>query len=164
MSSTAEESALVLLLGRLERLNETLVTEVCNHHGISPGELRVLAMLRHGTGAEGIRPGDIGRWVVQTTGGLTATISRLEAADRIERRSDPEDGRGRRVVLTDSGRQFYDSLLSELEDRYRTILDRVDVESSLTAVRALIDAFERAGGHSLSGSWNPVDHLAKESQ
>lgn len=164
MSSTGEQTALVLLLGRLERLNDGLVTQVCSQHGVSPGELRVLAMLRHGSDAGGIRPVDIGRWVVQTTGGLTATISRLEAAERIERRTDPEDGRGKRVLLTEGGRHFYDSLLAELQDRYGAIFGRVDVESSLTAVRDLVNAFERAGGHALSGSWNPAEHLAKESQ
>lgn len=164
MSSTGEETTLVLLLGRLERLNDALVNQVCNQQGVSPGELRVLAMLRHGADPEGIRPVDIGRWVVQTTGGLTATISRLEAGGRIERRTDPDDARAKRVVLTEDGRSFYDSLLAELEHRYGIIFDQIDVESSLASVRDLINAFERAGGHSLSGSWSPVEHFTKENK
>ena len=99
MSAPAPLAALVLLLGRLERLNESLVAEVCSSRGVSPGEFRVLAMLRHGGPEDGVRPTEISRWVVQTSGGLTATLHRLERDGRAERVPDPRDGRGRLVSV-----------------------------------------------------------------
>ncbi|MGI9577733.1 MAG: MarR family winged helix-turn-helix transcriptional regulator [Microthrixaceae bacterium] len=160
MNTLDDSSMLVLLLGRLERLNESMVAGTCSRHGISPGELRVLAMLRHGAGAEGTRPADIGQWVVQSTGGLAATVGRLEKAGRIERRMDPDDRRARRVLLTEDGRHFYDTVLSELVQQYAGIVDHIDVGESLAAVRTLIDAFEQAEGRLLSSGWDPTDTLA----
>lgn len=155
MTAPPQTTSLALLLGRLERLNESLVAEICGQHGVSPAELRVLAMLRHGRGGtEGLRPTEIGTYVVQTSGGLTATLRRLEGQGRIERRSDPADGRGRLVVLTEAGRAFYDELLADLGQCYETVLEPVDVGRAEVAVRDLIDALERSGGRAPTGGWS----------
>lgn len=158
MSDPARPATLVLLLGRLERLNESLVAEVCSSRGISPGEFRVLAMLRHGGSDDGVRPTEISRWVVQTTGGLTATLHRLERDGRAERVPDSRDGRSRLVRLTTAGRSFYDDVLDELTDRYETVLAGVDVEATQATVRSLISGFERAGGRSPTGEWDLTRH------
>ena len=154
MPPTADVAALGLLLGRLERLNESLVVEVCTAEGVSPGELRVMAMLRHGAPAEGARPTEISRWVVQTSGGLTATLRRLEAAGRVERVDDPEDGRGRRVSLTEAGRAFYDQLFDDLGARYAEVLDDLDIEETTEVVKVVIDAFERSAGLAPTVEWD----------
>jgi DNA-binding MarR family transcriptional regulator len=154
VSERAEVAALGLLLGRLERLNESLVVDVCSAEGVSPAELRVLAMLRHGTPTEGVRPTAISRWVVQTSGGLTATLRRLEAAGRIERVEDPDDGRGRRVILTEAGRAFYDRLFEDLTDRYTTVLSGLDVGATTDAVKTVIDVFERSAGLTPTADWD----------
>ena len=108
---------LTLLLGRLGRLNEAAVNDVCAQHGTTSAEVRVLLMLSHRP--EGAAsPSDIARFVVQTSGGLTATLRRLEADGHVERRPDPHDGRGRLVALTPAGRKSrdYRTPLSGRED------------------------------------------------
>jgi DNA-binding MarR family transcriptional regulator len=161
-AAPAEVTALALLLGRLERLNESLVAEICGLHGVSPAELRVLALLRHGrVGPEGVRPTEISTWVVQTSGGLTATLGRLEHHGRIERVDDPADGRGRLVVLTESGRAFYDRLLDDLTERYGVVLEAIDLDQALVTVRQLIDAFERSAGLTPTGDWSLVRQLGR---
>ena len=150
MRASDDLAALALLLGRLERLNEAVVTGVCAAERVSPAEFRVLAMLRHGTAGEAVRPTDISRWVVQTSGGLTATLRRLEMAGRVERVPDPDDGRVRRVALTDDGAAFYDRLLGILTSRYDDALAGLDIEATTTAVRSLIDALERTTGRASS--------------
>ena len=154
MSSSSDLATLVLLLGRLERLNEVLVTDVCGHHGVTPAELRVLGMLRYSEGSDPVRPTEISRWVVQTSGGLTATLRRLEAAQYVERIADPADGRVRLVALTDSGSRFYDRMLDQLIDCYSMALVEVDVGASLDAVRTLVGAFERSGRVARSAGWS----------
>lgn len=154
MSDHIEVATLGLLLGRLERLNESVVAAVCAEHGVSPAEVRVLAMLRHGSAQSGVRPTEISRWVVQTTGGLTATLRRLEADGRISREDDPDDGRGRLVRLTEAGAAFYDLVFDQLSEAYGEILAAVDVETSTEAVRRLIECFEHAAGRPTTRQWD----------
>ena len=142
----------VMLMGRLERLNDELVTEVCGRHGISPSEIRVLAMLRE-AGPEGVRPASISKWVLQTAGGLTATLRRLEADGRIVRTDDPDDARGKRITLTKVGESFHDTVLTEITDRYRFALGDIDIDVAREHVAQLIGAFERFGNHPPSSVW-----------
>jgi DNA-binding MarR family transcriptional regulator len=160
VTTTPEVVGLALLLGRLERLNDSIVTEICGTHGVSPSELRVLAMLRHGRGGpDGVRPTEISTWVVQTSGGLTATLRRLEEHARIERIEDPEDGRGRLVVLTPTGRDFYDQLLHELGLHYAEAFEGVDVDGAGETIKVLIDALERSSGMTPTGGWDLARQL-----
>jgi DNA-binding MarR family transcriptional regulator len=137
----------VLLLGRLERLNEAFVTETCQRNGVTPAELRVLAMLRHARTPAGVRPSLVARAIVQTTGGLTATLGRLEAAGRVIRTDDPDDARSRLVTLTDAGRAFHDDVFADLTDRFSMVMAHVDIGAALAAVRELLDGYERIGNH-----------------
>ncbi len=153
MTEPTEMAMLVLMLGRLERLNEAFVTDLCREHGITPSELRVLAMLRHGRDDGPVRPTVISQWVVQTSGGLTATLRRLETDALVERIDDQDDRRVRLVALTETGRQFYDDVLDELSARYADALTELDIEVSLGAVRELVTALERSHHVASSAGW-----------
>ena len=144
-------TSFVMLMGRLERLNDELITEVCGRHGISPSEIRVMSMLRENDGS--VRPATISRWVLQTAGGLSATLRRLEADGRIQRSDDPDDKRGRLISLTTDGEIFHDLVLAEIRERYEFALADVDLEASRVHVAALIGAFERFGNHPPSQDW-----------
>jgi DNA-binding MarR family transcriptional regulator len=96
--------------------------------------------------------------VVQSPGGLTKTLRRLEEAGYVRRRPDPADRRALLVVLTDKGRRaaeranaelgsYYDELLVDLSARER---------SELTALlRKVLDRLEAATGLTRS-AWPPV--------
>lgn len=148
----ADPTTLTLLLARLSRLIERTIIDVCTLHGTTPAELRVLSMLSHRPGGAG-SPSDIARWVVQTSGGLTATLKRLEDDGHVERRPDPDDGRGRLVALTDAGRAFHDRVLADLVERNAEIFGTVDTDAALAAVRELTSAFERSAGLPSSGDF-----------
>lgn len=145
-------TSFVMLMGRLERLNKELVGDVCARHGITAAEIRVLAMLRE-AGPDGVRPATIGQWVLQTAGGLTATLKRLEADGRIVRADDPDDARGKRIKLTTDGETFHDTTLDEITARYRFALDGIDLAEARTSVIALVAAFERFANHPTSAAW-----------
>ena len=132
------------LLGRLGRLGETLAVEVCSAADLTPAELRVLSMLAHTTDATA-SPRAIAEFVVQTSGGLTATLNRLEHQGLIERRPDPTDGRGRRVVLTESGRARQASTVRALADVTVAEID-TDLAEFAPVLRSLVESLERATG------------------
>lgn len=152
---TAPEAlpTLVLLLARLERLNESFMAGVCRRHDISPSELRVLAMLRHRTDDGRVSPSQLAEWIVQTSGGLTATLHRLEEAGHVVRVDDPEDGRGRLVQLTEQGASFYETMFADLTARYGVVFADLDQDHALDAVRRMIGAFEVFDGTVRTGDW-----------
>ena len=145
VATDTDLTTLTLLLARVGRLSESLALDVCAARGTTPAEFRVLALLRHRPGGAG-SPSDIARWVVQTSGGLTATLRRLEADGHVERRPDPDDGRGRLVALTDRGRAFHDELLDELVERHRPAVADLGLDVTLHTVRGLVAGLERANG------------------
>jgi DNA-binding MarR family transcriptional regulator len=138
-------TTLALLLGRLSRLNEAAVTEVCADHGITPAETRVMSLLVHRPDRSA-SPSDIADFVVQTSGGLTATLRRLEADGLVERMADPSDGRGRLVVLTDAGELVHARVIDAIVARVARVVDGLDLADVDDQVRRLVDAFERDGG------------------
>ena len=134
---------LTLLLARLERLNEALLTQSCLQHDLTPSELRVLAALEL-SGREALSPTTIGQWIVQTSGGLTATLRRMERRGLVERRADPDDGRGRLVALTAEGRAVHDATFADLDTAYATLATDLEVDEVTAAVRQVVSGLERA--------------------
>ncbi|MCD9624678.1 MarR family winged helix-turn-helix transcriptional regulator [Rhabdothermincola salaria] len=156
MAHPPELTTLTLLLARASRLNEAVIGDVCRRHAVAPAELRVLGALRLSSGGAPMRPTVLGGRVVQTSGGLTATLRRLEAAGAVERVGDPEDGRVRLVALTPEGEQLHDRLLDDLTARYAVTFDG-DLDADLAAVRRLLDRLEAMGDVASSAHWAPPE-------
>jgi len=146
-----DTTTLALLLTRLGRLNEQFLAEHSRAHGTTPAEMQVLMLLHHRD--ERLSPSAIAGFIVQTSGGLTATLRRLEEAGWIERLPDPADGRGRLVALTVEGAAFHDAVFADLLDRYRLVFADLHDDDALDAVRDLMRGFERLGGGSPSADW-----------
>lgn len=138
-------TTLTLLLGRLGRLNEAAVTDVCAAHSTTPAEIRVLSLLNHRPDGAA-SPSDIAGFVVQTSGGLTATLRRLETDGAITRTANPNDGRGRIVVLTEEGRALHDRVIEAIVTRVGSALAGIDLDQADAIVRELVVAFEHAEG------------------
>ena len=134
-----------LLLSRLGRLTDSMTTDICAEAATTPAEIRVLAYLVHAP-EHTARPSDVARFVVQTSGGLTATLSRLDSAGLIVRRPDPSDGRGKLIVLSGDGRRLHDTVIARLTDATATAVIDLDLDDVGTRVRNLIIALERAAG------------------
>jgi len=99
-------------------------------------------MLLANHGSDAVSPTFIGEWIVQTSGGLTATLRRLEERGWIRRLADPDDGRGRLVSLSAAGRAAHDAQFEDLVGSYRSVFATVDEEAGLAAVRDLMMGFE----------------------
>jgi DNA-binding MarR family transcriptional regulator len=136
-------------LTRFSRLNSKALEDHAAEYGSTSSESAVLGALL--LGGPVLNPSELTRLVVQSPGGLTKTLRRLEDAGHIRRRPDPADRRALLVVLTDKGRRaaeradtelhsYYDDLLGDLSARERAeltlllrqVLDRLEVATGMT--------------------------------
>lgn len=154
-AAASDLGTLTLLLGRVGRLNEVLATEVCQPHDVTLAEVRVLAALRDAGGP--LRPGVLSDRVVQTSGGLTATLRRLENDGRVRRTVERSDARVRAVELTASGEAFVDEVLESFFRRYGEVLGDLEIDEALAVVRTLLARLERATRSHPSADWTHTD-------
>ena len=101
-----------------------------------------------------LNPSRLKALVMQSPGGLTKTLRRLEESGFVRRQSDPTDRRALLVVLTAKGRRaaerahaavdtYYDDLLAglttqqreQLTDLLRQLLDRLEVATGMPSSR-----------------------------
>jgi DNA-binding MarR family transcriptional regulator len=86
---------------------EQSVNKSLANHGLTLGEFDILGTLRR-HGDAGMTPTQLRRWVILTSGGMTARLTRLEERGLLVRRQDTEDRRVVIVELTESGRKLVD--------------------------------------------------------
>jgi DNA-binding MarR family transcriptional regulator len=68
---------------------------------------------------------------------LTAVLNRLERSGLIERKRAAEDGRARRIRVTEQGSQTWARMLTRIEAYYDVALDGFTAEECLTLFRLL---------------------------
>jgi DNA-binding MarR family transcriptional regulator len=134
-------------LTRLSRLNSVALEGHAAGYGSTSSESAVLGALL--LGGPVLNPSRLTNLVVQSPGGLTKTLRRLEDAGHIRRRPDPADRRALLVVLTEKGRRAAERADAELGSYYDELLADLSGEerSELTSlVRKVLDRLETATG------------------
>ncbi|MFK7898453.1 MAG: MarR family winged helix-turn-helix transcriptional regulator [Myxococcota bacterium] len=132
-------------LARIGVLIEAFQHDVLEPFDLTPGDYGVLAALRRSGKPYAMNPSQLYDRLRKSSGGMTKILKRLEEAELVERRPDPEDGRGTRVYLTQRGLALQDrvfsaflaatgSLLAPLSERQKGDADRV--------LRDLLELFE----------------------
>jgi DNA-binding MarR family transcriptional regulator len=132
-------------LGRLHTFVRGRIDQVLGEHGLTVGEFDVLSALRRAGEPFVLRPIDLARSLMLSPAGMTNRLDRLEAADHIVRRADPEDRRSMLVVLTDSGRELVDTSVAEHvanEARLMSPLTTAQRRSFDQALRVLLAQFD----------------------
>lgn len=100
--------------GRVVRAGDLIrgrMGEVLAPLGVRDGDYGLLSALRRAGDPFELSPTDLRRHLVITSGGLTLQIERLERADLVVRRPNPDDGRGTLVRLTQHGRDVVDQAM-----------------------------------------------------
>ena len=111
------------ILGRARWLSVSArpaIEAVFARHGLDAGEFDVLATLRRSGPPYRLRPTELYRSLMISSGGLTDRLARLEKAGLVTRPASEEDGRSLPVQLTDEGRvraeaAFREDMAVELE-------------------------------------------------
>jgi DNA-binding MarR family transcriptional regulator len=135
------------LIGRLHRIGDVLNVElrrVFAEAGLGDGDFDVLVTLRrHGAPYE-LTPGELSASTMVTSSAVTKRIDRLERAGLVSRTVDPDDGRSRRIRLTDSGFALVDRLMADHVANEHRLVSGLSPRD-----RANLAAILRRWGHSL---------------
>ena len=103
------------VIGRIARMEYFITRRVLQDlalHAINVGEFDVLAALRRSGAPFQLSPGQLQNMVLISSGALTNRINRLEKAELVTRRTDPNDRRGVIVTLTDKGLMVIEDAVS----------------------------------------------------
>lgn len=116
----------MLLLGRLGEAALVIARERLNplfaDYGLQPGEFDVLATLRRSGAPYALTPTALYDAAMMSSGGMTNRIDRLQQAGWVERRPNPDDGRGTLVALTKPGFALIDKAVSAHVENQRAVL------------------------------------------
>jgi DNA-binding MarR family transcriptional regulator len=109
--------------------------------GLGLGEFDVLNTLRRRGDKEGIKPTDLARSALITSGGMTSRLDRLERHGLIERMPDPGDRRGVLVQLTQRGERLATESLHVVlaaDEAFVEPLSQPQRDSVATALKKLL--------------------------
>ncbi len=141
----------VAILGRLNRISARLQRRVeawLSPLGLTWESFSVILTLRRSGPPFALRPTDLYRESLLTSGAMTNRLARVEKLGLVRRRRDPHDGRVAVVQLTERGRQLADrattihfralaKTLSGLSGR-----DRDGLDAALTKLLAILETDE----------------------
>lgn len=117
LNAAARASGEAALVIARERLNPLFA-----EYGLQPGEFDVLATLRRCGAPYALTPTALYDAAMMSSGGMTNRIDRLQQAGWVERRPNPEDGRGTLVALTNAGFALIDEAVSAHVENQRAVL------------------------------------------
>ncbi|MBK9158206.1 MAG: MarR family transcriptional regulator [Propionibacteriaceae bacterium] len=143
-----EPLAVLSRVTRLARHLDLARKEAFAARGLEVWEFDVLAALRReGTPYE-LSPGDLIVQTLSTSATMTNRVDRLVGRGLVERRPNPDDGRGVLVRLTPEGGRLVVEALTDLLVRERDVLDALGDAERLrlsNLLRRLVSPFDNAG-------------------
>ena len=132
---------IVTRIWRIARHLENQRREQLAGLGTDRGTMDVLAMLRRSGPPFRRSAGELTRWALITSGGVSQRLEKLERAGLITRHVDTSDRRRVDVELTASGIQLVDSTLTDLMDHDTKVLEEALDEDEQELLRRLLRKF-----------------------
>jgi len=114
-------------VGRLARHLDRARRAAFTASELESWEFDVLSALRRAGSPYQLSPKALLQQTLVSSGTMTNRIDRLVARGLVERRTDPHDGRGILVVMTDRGRTRVDTAISVLLAAENQLLDKLSV-------------------------------------
>jgi DNA-binding MarR family transcriptional regulator len=134
-------------LTRVSRLNTVAIEACAAQVGMTASEVAVLGMLSRSGPV--LSPTLLQVLVIQSPGGLTKTLRRLEDAGYVRRLPDPNDRRALLVELTAKGRRASVRADAAVDAHYAAMLadlDRDDRATLNALLRGVLDRLEEVTG------------------
>jgi|KBSMisStaDraftv2_1062788.scaffolds.fasta_scaffold1068804_1 DNA-binding MarR family transcriptional regulator len=142
-------SRILARVGRIALMGRDKIVPVLNRYELDGGEYYVLAALRRAGPNYALRPTELYRALMVSSGGLTDRLRRLEKRGLVRRRVSDEDKRSILVELTPEGRKrvenaFRDDM--ETENQLTSGLSQSEREQLARLLQKLARAMEEAAG------------------
>jgi DNA-binding MarR family transcriptional regulator len=135
------------IFGRLSDAAERVMRDHMNPlfaaAGLQPGEFDVLATLRRSGEPYMLSPTRLYEAAMISSGGMTNRLDRLERAELVERRPDPNDRRGKLIALTEAGKRVIDETIDRHvanEERLLSVLTPAEQDKLNALLKKLIAA------------------------
>ncbi|MBB5932513.1 MarR family winged helix-turn-helix transcriptional regulator [Streptomyces echinatus] len=109
-------------------------------YGLTGAEFDILAALRRAGKPYRMKPHEVGRAVLLSSGGTTNTLNRLAARGLVDRSPDPDDGRSMFIRLTPEGVELAERALLGNAAAHAEVFDGVpgeDLDAAAHALRAV---------------------------
>jgi DNA-binding MarR family transcriptional regulator len=141
------DTAGMAILGRMRWITLQLrppIEAIFARHGLDSGEFDVISTLRRAGPPYRLRPTELFRSLMISSGGLTARLERLAKAGLVTREPAPDDARSLLVVLTPRGRALAESAFREdmaFESRVLAALDKGELQALEKLLRKLGTSF-----------------------
>ncbi len=132
-------------LARLSVLIEGFQQKVLAPFGLSAGDYGVVAALRRAGPPYQLKPSKLYSRLHRSSGGMTKILKRLEERGLVERASDPDDGRGSVVSLTDAGSELHDQVFRAYLDSTQDLLEAMtetELKDTDRVLMRLLELFE----------------------
>jgi len=125
------------LFFRLFQTGNTLQRQVQNEMGISTVQWAVLGALSRRGYEQGISFNQLTEYLVVSRQSLDGVLKRMERDNHVVRIPHPDDGRARLVRLTDTGKQFWESLQDRIYAFYQQALKGFSFDDSVSLLHYL---------------------------
>lgn len=126
-------------------MREKRMAEVSKKAGVNVGDLHVLLAMRRFGPANTMRPTDLFRELLITSGAITKRLDRLEASGMINRVAASDDRRSGPVQLTHRGLQVADKAISQIGDSLKSLIQASGLSDK--ELRTLDDGFRKLISH-----------------
>nr|WP_228152837.1 MarR family transcriptional regulator [Marinobacter guineae] len=125
------------LFFRLFQTGNILQRQVQNEMGISAVQWAVLGALSREGFEEGTSFNQLKEYLYVSRQNLDGVLKRMERDGHVIRIPDPQDRRARLVVLTDTGREFWDGLQDTITEFYRQALLGMSFDDGVSLLHLL---------------------------
>ncbi|WP_210408262.1 MarR family winged helix-turn-helix transcriptional regulator [Allokutzneria sp. NRRL B-24872] len=127
----------LLLAGDLDAATRRELPEL----GLTTAEFDVLVGLRRSGAPYRLKPSELGRSLLLSSGGTSNIITRLTSRGLVRRESDPDDGRGTLIVLTEAGRELAESAVLANSAAHAEVFAALPEDTLKAATDALREVF-----------------------
>jgi DNA-binding MarR family transcriptional regulator len=142
------DTAGMAVIGRMRWITLQLrppIEAIFARHGLDSGEFDVISTLRRAGPPYRLRPTELFRSLMISSGGLTARLDRLAKAGLVTRESAPDDARSLLVTLTPQGRALAEAAFREdmaFESNVLCALDAEELQSFEVLLRKLVASLQ----------------------
>ena len=122
---------------RFVQASNILQKQTVSAVGLTTVQWAVLGALSRSGYEEGIAFNDLTEYLVVSRQSLDGVLKRLEREGHVRRIPHPDDGRARMILLTDKGREFWESLQPKIHDFYAQGLANLRFDETVSLLHYL---------------------------